>query len=87
MVNVWEHVAASEEAVRFCDIHGLTGPLLVDDRRYMKSLGVSGVPFNVLVDSDGTVRGVGYTTPEEIEEALPLLGLPAMSELRRQAAS
>lgn len=81
MVNVWEHVAAQEEALKFCDIYGLTGPLAVDDHRYMKSLGVSGVPFNVLVDADGIVRGAGFTTPEEIEQALPLLGLPPLSEL------
>lgn len=81
MVNVWEHVGAAEEAVRFSEIYGLTGPLAVDDRRYMKSIGVSGVPYNVLVDESGIIRGVGFTSPEEIEDALPLLGLPRFSGL------
>ena len=81
MVNVWEHVAAREEALRFCDIWGLSGPLALDDRRYMKSLGLSGVPFNLLIDEAGVVRGAGFTTPEEIEQALPLLGLPPLSEM------
>ena len=81
MVNVWEHVAAREEALRFCDIWGLSGPLALDDRHYMKSLGLSGVPFNLLIDEAGVVRGAGFTTPEEIEQALPLLGLPPLSEM------
>ena len=81
MVNVWEHVAARDEALRFCDIYGLSGPLAVDDCRYMKSLDLSGVPFNLLVDETGVVRGAGFTTPEEIERALPLLGLPPLSEM------
>ena len=81
MVNVWEHVAAQEEALRFCDIYRLSGPLALDDRRYMKSLGISGVPYNVLVDEGGIVRGVGFTTPEEIDSALPLLGLPRLRDM------
>lgn len=81
MVNVWEHVAAREEALRFCDIWGLSGPLALDDRHYMKSLGLSGVPFNLLIDEAGVVRAAGFTTPEEIEQALPLLGLPPLSEM------
>lgn len=75
MVNVWEHVEAAEEAVRFAAIHGLQGPLYLDDKGYMKSLCLSGVPMNLLVDVDGTVKGVGMTTPAELEEALPLLGI------------
>lgn len=75
MVNVWEHVAAREEALKFCGVHGLTGPLVLDDRSYRKSIGVSGVPYNILVDADGTVRGAGFTTPAELEAALPLLGI------------
>lgn len=85
MMNVWEHVAARDEAVRFADIYGLTAPLTVDDGGYMKSLGLSGVPMNVLVDETGVVRGVGFTTPEEFEDALPLLGLPPLSQLRKDA--
>lgn len=81
MVNVWEHVGAREEALNFCAIHGLSGPLTVDDRRYMESLGIAGVPFNLLVDEAGVVRGAGFTTPEELDSALPLLGLPRLSEL------
>ncbi len=81
MVNVWEHVAAQQEALNFCGIYGLSGPLALDDHRYMKSLGVAGVPFNVLVDEAGMVRGAGFTTPEEIDGALPLLGLPRLQDL------
>lgn len=82
MVNVWEHVGAREEAIQFADIYQLDGPLTVDDSGYMKSLGLSGVPMNLFVDEDGTVRGAGFTTPEELERGLPLLGVPPLRELR-----
>ena len=75
MVNVWEHVNATEEARHFCNIHGLEGTVLIDETNEYceKSLGISGVPMNLLVDAEGIVREVGATTPAELEDAMQRL--------------
>lgn len=70
MVNVWEGVNAFSEAQSFCDLWGADGTVLVDEAGDVAAaLGVRGVPTNVFVDSDGTVRAVGVVSPEELELA------------------
>lgn len=74
LVNVWEHLDARNEALHFCRIHGIEGPVLLDEEgTYIERLGLRGVPMNVVVDEAGIVRAVGATTPEELEEVLAKL--------------
>lgn len=76
MVNVWESVDAFTEARDFCARYGVGGTVLVDETgASAAALGVRGVPCNVLVDADGTVREVGATRPDELRAAVSeLLG-------------
>ena len=70
MVNVWESVDAFREAKFFHDLYQVQGTVLVDETGALPALlDVRGVPLNVFVDSDGTVRRVGATTPHELREA------------------
>jgi len=53
---------------------GLKGPILLDESGdYARELGIRGVPTNVLVDSDGTVREVGAVRLDELEAAIARL--------------
>lgn len=76
MVNVWESVDHFTEATRFCDIYQVAGPVLVDETgEFAALLGIRGVPTNVFVDTDGTVRNVGASTPAQLDAAVTdLLG-------------
>jgi hypothetical protein len=77
MVNVWEHVDARQEALHFCQIHNIQGPVLLDATgEYIDRLGVRGVPHNIVVDRKGIVQAVGTTTPDEIRATLTRLLLP-----------
>jgi len=77
MVNVWEHVNSRDEALHFCKIHNIQGPVLIDtDDRYIHQLGLRGVPMNIVVDKKGLVRSVGTTTPDEVKATLTRLLLP-----------
>jgi hypothetical protein len=77
MVNVWEHVNAREEALHFCKIHDVKGPVLLDATgEYIDRLGLRGVPHNLVVDKRGIVQAVGTTTPDEIRATLTKLLLP-----------
>lgn len=79
MVNVWEHLDARAEALHFCRIHNIDGPVLLDETgAYIEQLGIRGVPMNVVVDEHGEVRAVGATTPEELQAVLSEL-LPSYS--------
>jgi predicted DsbA family dithiol-disulfide isomerase len=50
--------------------------LLDETGDYTRRLGIRGVPTNVFVDVDGTVREVGATTPDELTRATAkLLGV------------
>jgi predicted DsbA family dithiol-disulfide isomerase len=50
---------------------GLKGTILLDETGdYARALGVRGVPTNVLVDADGTVRAFGVARPDELERAI-----------------
>lgn len=76
LVNVWESVDSFTEAARFCDIYQVGGPVLVDETgEFAALLGIRGVPTNVFVDADGTVREVGASTPAQLRAAVTdLLG-------------
>jgi predicted DsbA family dithiol-disulfide isomerase len=50
---------------------GLKGTILLDETGdYARALGVRGVPTNVLVDTDGTVRAFGVARPDELERVI-----------------
>jgi hypothetical protein len=73
-INVWESVNARAEARNFAAIWGMDGTVLLDETgEYAATLGIRGVPTNVLVDSRGIVRSVGVTTPRELNEAVDAL--------------
>lgn len=77
MVNVWEHVNARDEALHFCKIHNIEGPVLIDSKaEYINQLGLHGVPVNVVVNKKGIVQAVGTTTPDEVRATLTKLLLP-----------
>ena len=77
MINVWEHIKPTEEAVHFCSIHKLQNPVLIDAQgEYMTRLGLRGVPINILVNKKGIVQEVGMTTPDEVKATLMKMFLP-----------
>lgn len=78
MINVWEHLKATEEAQHFCSVHKLEGPtVLIDtEAEYMTRLGLMGVPINIVVNKKGIVQAVGMTTPDEVRATLTKLLLP-----------
>ena len=86
-MNVWEGVDPFKEARQFCELWGVEGPVLVDEKgEFVRQLGIRGVPTNVLVDEDGTVTCVGATTPPELEAAVRrLLGPGAELEAAADA--
>ena len=50
---------------------GIKGPILLDpDGTLSTALGVRGVPTNVVVDSDGTIRAFGAARLDELEQAI-----------------
>jgi hypothetical protein len=50
---------------------GIKGPILLDPGAELAgALGVRGVPTNVVVDSDGTVRAFGAARLDELEQAI-----------------
>jgi hypothetical protein len=71
LIDIWEGTDPRPEVERFCELWGIDGPILVDiDAEYARSLGVRGVPTNILVDGDGIVRGFGLVRLEELEAAV-----------------
>jgi hypothetical protein len=71
LVNVWEGVDAFKEARQFCELWGIEGPVLVDEKgAFVQQVGIRGVPTNILVDEDGMVTCVGASTPPELEAAV-----------------
>lgn len=74
MINIWESLDAAAEAESFAAVWGLEGTILLDETgQYAARLGIRGVPSNVIVDSHGTVRAVGVTTPGELHDAVDRL--------------
>jgi predicted DsbA family dithiol-disulfide isomerase len=50
---------------------GIKGPILLDPGGVLAgTIGVRGVPTNVVVDSDGTIRAFGAARLEELEHAI-----------------
>jgi hypothetical protein len=82
-VNVWECADAFTEARGFCELWGMDGTVLVDERGELPDrLGLRGVPTNVFVDADGTVTAVGVASPGELVTATRrLLGPAAPADL------
>ncbi len=77
LVNVWEHHDARKEALHFCEVHKIQGPVLLDATgEYIGRLGLRGVPNNIVVNKQGIVQAVGTTTPDEIRATLTKLLLP-----------
>ena len=53
---------------------GLEGTVLLDESgEYARSLGVRGVPTNLVVDADGTVRAFGVSRLDELRQAIDLM--------------
>jgi hypothetical protein len=71
LVDIWEGTEPRPEVERFCEMWGIKGPILLDPKAELaEELGVRGVPTNVVVDSDGTVRAFGAARLEELEQAI-----------------
>jgi predicted DsbA family dithiol-disulfide isomerase len=50
---------------------GLKGTVLLDRTgEYARSLGVRGVPTNLVVDADGVVRAFGVSRLDELDRAI-----------------
>jgi hypothetical protein len=74
LVNVYEGTDPRPEVERFRELWGIGGTILLDESaEYARSLGVRGVPTNILVDSDGTVVGYGLVEPGELYDAVESL--------------
>jgi hypothetical protein len=71
LVDIWEGTEPRPEVERFCEMWGIKGPILLDARAELaETLGVRGVPTNVVVDSDGTIRAFGAARLDELEQAI-----------------
>ena len=71
LVDIWEGTEPRPEVERFCDMWGIKGPILLDPGGDLATtLGVRGVPTNVVVDSDGTIRAFGAARLDELEHAI-----------------
>lgn len=70
-IDIWEGSDPRPEVERFCEMWGLEGTVLLDETGdYARSLGVRGVPTNLVVDADGTVRAFGVSRIDELERAI-----------------
>ena len=53
---------------------GLKGTVLLDETaEYARSLGVRGVPTNIVVDKGGIVRAFGVSRLDELHSAIDLM--------------
>ena len=74
MIDVYEGTDPRPEVERFCEMWDIRGTILLDETaEYVRSLGVRGVPTNILVDSDGTVAEVGLVDVDELHAAVDRL--------------
>ena len=70
-IDIWEGSDPKPEVARFCEMWGLEGTVLLDETGdYARSLGVRGVPTNLVVDADGTVRAFGVSRLDELDRAI-----------------
>ena len=71
LVDIWEGTEPRPEVERFCEMWGIKGPILLDPAGELATtLGVRGVPTNVVVDSDGTIQAFGAARLDELEQAI-----------------
>ena len=71
LVDIWEGTEPRPEVERFCEMWGIKGPMLLDPNLELAGeLGVRGVPTNVVVDADGTVRAFGVSRLDELDRAI-----------------
>jgi protein-disulfide isomerase len=74
LIDIWEGSDPRPEVERFCEMWGIKGTILLDETaQYARSLGVRGVPTNILVDADGIVRNVGLVKIDELHAAVDSL--------------
>lgn len=72
---------AAAEARAFAATWGLDETILPDETgQYAARMGIPGVPFNVVVDSAGLVRGAILRSPRELHQAVNSL-LAGSSEI------
>ena len=70
-IDIWEGTDPKPEVDRFVEMWGLKGTILLDETGdYARTLGVRGVPTNVVVDADGTVRAFGVSRLDELDRAV-----------------
>ena len=70
-IDIWEGSDPKPEVERFRELWGLEGTVLLDETGdYARSLGVRGVPTNLVVDADGTVRAFGVSRLDELHGAI-----------------
>lgn len=70
MINIWESTDAAREARDFVARWDVRGTVLLDETgQYAASLGIHGVPSNLVVDANGVVRAVGVAAPAELQAA------------------
>lgn len=69
-MNIWEGGVARQEVPGYCERWGIEGTVLLDETAaYARTLGIRGVPTNVVVDAAGVVTGVGVSTSDELLRA------------------
>jgi hypothetical protein len=74
LIDVWEGGEAQARVQEYRERWGIEGTILLDESGdYAKSLGVRGVPTNVLVDAAGVVRTFGAGNPDELYAAVDAL--------------
>jgi hypothetical protein len=74
LIDVYEGTDPKPEVERFCEMWGVKGTILLDETaEYARSLGVRGVPTNILVDADGTIVGFGLVELGELYAAVDAL--------------
>jgi hypothetical protein len=70
-IDIWEGSDPKPEVERFCEMWGLKGTVLLDETgEYARSLGVRGVPTNLVVDAAGIVRDFGVSRLDELDAAI-----------------
>ena len=70
-IDIWEGSDPKPEVERFCEMWGLKGTVLLDETgEYARSLGVRGVPTNLVVDAEGVVRDYGVSRLDELDRAI-----------------
>jgi hypothetical protein len=74
LIDVWEGSEPRRRAQDYCELWGIEGTVLLDEAgNYAESLGIRGVPTNVLVDAAGVVRTIGAGNPDDLDAAVEAL--------------